>query len=416
MTEVTQAPERAPEGELRRISHWIGGRLSPASPAAADRSTTRRSACRAARSTSRRPRRSTRRSRRRGRRSKRWRSVSLSQRQELHVPGPPARERAAGRHRGDPHRRARQGALRRTRRGAARARGDRARLRDPDAPPRPLLRAGLDRDRRLLDPAAARRRGRDHALQLPGDGAHVDVGAGDRLREHVHPQAVREGPLRIGLRRRAAPGGRDSRRRLQRRPRRQGGRRRDPRASGHRRRQLRRLDADREAHLHDRDGKREARAGARRREEPHGRAPGRGHRDGGRRGGQRGLRLGRRAVHGDLGGGCGRRRGRSARRGDQGAPAEGQGRAGDRARLRDGPVDHARAPRQGRLVHRPGPRPGRDGGRGRARDEPGRRRLLPRRLAARPRDAGDGRVQGRDLRPGALGRPRRDVRRRGAAW
>jgi malonate-semialdehyde dehydrogenase (acetylating) / methylmalonate-semialdehyde dehydrogenase len=29
MTEVTQAPERAPEGELRRISHWIGGRLTP---------------------------------------------------------------------------------------------------------------------------------------------------------------------------------------------------------------------------------------------------------------------------------------------------------------------------------------------------------------------------------------------------
>jgi malonate-semialdehyde dehydrogenase (acetylating)/methylmalonate-semialdehyde dehydrogenase len=29
MTEVTQAPEQAPEGQLRRISHWIGGRLSP---------------------------------------------------------------------------------------------------------------------------------------------------------------------------------------------------------------------------------------------------------------------------------------------------------------------------------------------------------------------------------------------------
>jgi malonate-semialdehyde dehydrogenase (acetylating) / methylmalonate-semialdehyde dehydrogenase len=29
MTELTQAPERAPEGELRRISHWIGGRLTP---------------------------------------------------------------------------------------------------------------------------------------------------------------------------------------------------------------------------------------------------------------------------------------------------------------------------------------------------------------------------------------------------
>jgi malonate-semialdehyde dehydrogenase (acetylating) / methylmalonate-semialdehyde dehydrogenase len=29
MTEVTQAPKRAREGELRRISHWIGGRLTP---------------------------------------------------------------------------------------------------------------------------------------------------------------------------------------------------------------------------------------------------------------------------------------------------------------------------------------------------------------------------------------------------
>ena len=29
MTEVTQAPKRATEGELRRISHWIGGRHTP---------------------------------------------------------------------------------------------------------------------------------------------------------------------------------------------------------------------------------------------------------------------------------------------------------------------------------------------------------------------------------------------------
>ena len=36
----------------------------------------------------------------------------------------------------------------------------------------------------------------------------VDVGAGDRLREHVRAQAVREGSLRLGLRRRAAQGGR----------------------------------------------------------------------------------------------------------------------------------------------------------------------------------------------------------------
>ena len=75
---------------------------------------------------------------------------------------------------------------------------------------------------------------------------------------------------------------------------------------GHRRRQLRRLDADREVHLHDRLREREARPGARRREESHGRAAGRGHRHGRRRGGERGLRLGRRALHGGVGGRRGR--------------------------------------------------------------------------------------------------------------
>ena len=60
-------------------------------------------------------------------------------------------------------------------------------------------RASLDRRRRVLDPAAAGRRRRHHAVQLPGDGAHVDVRERDRLREHVHPQAVREGPGRLAL-------------------------------------------------------------------------------------------------------------------------------------------------------------------------------------------------------------------------
>ena len=56
------------------------------------------------------------------------------------------------------------------------------------------------RDRRLLDPPAARGRRRDHAVQLPRDGAHVDVGARDRVREHVHPEAVGEGPVRVAPR------------------------------------------------------------------------------------------------------------------------------------------------------------------------------------------------------------------------
>ena len=44
-----------------------------------------------------------------------------------------------------------------------------------------------------------------------------------------------------------------------------------------------------------------------------------------------------------------------------------------------------------------------------------RRRLLRRRLAARQRHARDGLLQGRDLRPGALGRPGEDLRRGGRA-
>ena len=70
-----------------------------------------------------------------------------------------------------------------------------------------------------------------HAVQLPRDGAHVDVGARDRLREHVHPQAVGEGPVRVDPHRRAAQGGRASGRRLQRRAGRQGRGRRDPRST-----------------------------------------------------------------------------------------------------------------------------------------------------------------------------------------
>ena len=91
--------------------------------------------------------------------------------------------------------RARQGRCRRARRGHPRARGGRVRLRHPAAAEGRVLRERLDRRRQLLDPPAARRRRRHHALQLPGDGADVDVPDRDRLREHVHPQALREGPV-----------------------------------------------------------------------------------------------------------------------------------------------------------------------------------------------------------------------------
>ena len=79
---------------------------------------------------------------------------------------------------------------------------------------------------------------------------------------------------------------------------------------------VRRLDADRALRLRERHEARQARPGARRREEPHDRPPGRRHRHGGRRRGERGVRLGGRAVHGDLAGRRGRRCCGSARQGD----------------------------------------------------------------------------------------------------
>ena len=153
----------------------------------------------------------------------------------------------------DPDARARQGPVRRAWRGQPRTRGRRVRLR-PAAPPQGrVLRERVDRRRQLLHPPAARGGRGHHALQLPGDGADVDVSARDRLRERVHPEAVGEGSVGRAVLCRAPGGGRPAARRLQRRPRRQGGCRRHPGASGHSGGELRRVDADRPLHLRDRD-------------------------------------------------------------------------------------------------------------------------------------------------------------------
>ena len=317
-----------------------------------------------------------------------WRATSLAKRAEILLPDSRAPARAPRGGRADPHGRARQGALGRDGRGHARPRGDRVRLRDPAPAQGRHDRAGLDRDRRLLDPAAARRRRRDHAVQLPRDGAHVDVGAGDRLREHVRAQAVGEGPVRVDLDGGAAQGGRSAGRRLQRRPRRQGRGRRAARAPGRGRDQLRRLDADRPLHLRVRHEARQAGAGARRRQEPHDRAAGRRHRHGGRRGRQRGLRLRRRALHGGLAG-----RGRR-RRGDRLVEAI-------KLRLPKIKVGNGldEGVEMGPLVTREhrdkvasyiegGAEQGADGRRRRPRVGARGRRLLPRRHAPRRRDAG----------------------------
>ena len=191
------------------------------------------------------------------------------------------------------------------------------------------------------------RRRRHHAVQLPGHGPDVDVRQRHRLRQHVRPEAVREGPVRVAADGRPAPAGRAARRGVQRRAGRQGGRRPHPRAPGHRRRELRGLDAGRQAHLRDRHPQRQAGPGPRRSQEPHGRPAGRRRGHGGGRRGQRRLRLGRRALHGHLRGGRRRPRGRPAGRGHQGPPPQAAHRPRLGARQRDGAAHHPRAPGQG---------------------------------------------------------------------
>ena len=100
-----------------------------------------------------------------------------------------------------------------------------------------------------------------------------------------------------------------------------------------------------QAHLRDRHPRGQARAGARRREEPHGRAARRRRAGRRRRGDLRRIRLGGRAVHGRLGRRGGRRCRRPAGRGDRRADRRHPGRAGVRPRRRDGPADHRRPPR-----------------------------------------------------------------------
>ena len=55
--------------------------------------------------------------------------------------------------------------------------------------------AATSAEHRRLERLPADRRGRrDHPVQLPGDGAAVDVPAGHRLRQHLHPQASERDP------------------------------------------------------------------------------------------------------------------------------------------------------------------------------------------------------------------------------
>ena len=117
--------------------------------------------------------------------------------------------------------------------------------------------------------------------------------------------------------------GRPARRRVHRGAGRQGGGRRAARPPRRRRRQLRRLDPDRPVRLRAGGAGRQAGAGARRRQEPHGRAARRRPRRRRRRRGERRLRLGGRAVHGDLG--RGRRRPDRRRPGRPASPSASAG-------------------------------------------------------------------------------------------
>ena len=144
-------------------------------------------------------------------------------------------------------------------------------------------------------------------VQLPGDGPVLVPAVCDRMRQRLHPEALRAGAddpadrLRGARRARPAAGGRQPRKRRTR------GRRGDPRASGNRRGQLRRLRPGRADRLRALRPGRQAGAGARRRQEPHGRDAGRRRREDRRRDHRLGLRRRRTALHGRLGSGHRRR-------------------------------------------------------------------------------------------------------------
>ena len=179
------------------------------------------------------------------------------------------------------------------------------------------------RHRPVFDAPAARRRRRHHAVQFPGHDPAVEGRTGDRLRQCLHPQAVRARSVRADAHRRIVHRGRPAGRHLQRRQRRQGSGRHAAQRSARHGDRLRRLVVDRRIHLLDRLRQREARAVLRRRQEPHDRDAGRRHGPGGRRADRRRLRLGRRALHGDLGGGAGRREDRRCA-GQEADPARGE--------------------------------------------------------------------------------------------
>ena len=293
MTELAEAPAVERDGAITRIPHWIGGARVEGTSGRSALSTTPPPVFRAAPSTSPRSRRSTRRYAARPRRSPpgaRRRSPSApssSSRSESRCSTPSAR---TSRSSSQPN----TARCSRTRWARLRAaRGDRVRVRDPDAPQGRLLRAGVDRHRRVLDPPAGRRRRGHHPVQLPRDGAR---GCG-RLRLPAATASFSSPRRRICPRQASPPS--SSRRPVSRTASStscMATRWRSTPSSNTRAScgLVRRLDADRAVHLRDRHEARQARAGIGRSEEPHDRAPRRRHRHGCRRG-----RLGRLRLRGE---------------------------------------------------------------------------------------------------------------------
>ena len=73
-------------------------------------------------------------------------------------------------------------------------RDGRVRVRDPDDDAGPDARGRRAQHRRRDDPPAGRRVRGDRPVQLPGDGAVLVPAVRDRVRQRVHPQALRAGP------------------------------------------------------------------------------------------------------------------------------------------------------------------------------------------------------------------------------
>ncbi len=218
--------------------------------------------------------------------------------------------------------RARQGRVRRARRGHARTGSRRVRLRHPAPAQRRVQRAGGHRRGQLLDAPAAGRMRRHHAVQLPGDGAACGCSRSrspaatpscSNLPSAIHPPAFTS---RSCCRRPACRTACSTSCMATKSP--------WMRCCTIRacRGELRRLHTYRRVHLPHRHRHRQARAGPRRRQEPSGGDAGCRSGPGGRRAHRRSLWLGRRALHGHLGGRSGRRHRRRAG-GTPGAAREG---------------------------------------------------------------------------------------------